>query len=881
MPTTIRNGAVPFPPADFHEALPLAAVAASGEVIHVNDAGRGCWGHIVGLRLPADVVEAMRTRGSGAVEPLPVPIGGHRVLCAPGPEGGWVLVGYTDTGVWEAEAPGALDALVETAPVALFRLRADGVVLYASPEAEVVTGRAAVSMSGRPFLKEVLHPEDRGRFDTALRQALREGSGHARARFERADGAIRRAEVRLRHDGHPHELTAALLDVTEHDEVASALLQSEALYQTFLEQSPVGIFHLDAEGVVTFENHCLRQLTGEEPEDAWIGRRLEEIVHLDARLGELTGEMLARGQAFDEHGLAFTRPDGDRRTLTVHGAPILHPEHGTVGAAVMVFDVTDERERELELRTLRRYDDAEPALRNAALTHASEHAFLDEAVRILGETAGADRAFVLLPAEDADAYEEEVRWAREPERSLVPLRVEGRSGALFAGLQPGTLSHLRGESARGPAATLLDALGAPEAVAFSFSARGGEGILLLTRSSGEGRWLAAERRALAPLAGLFETLWGWMRAEARYREVVTTIEDGLFAFGFDEGENRCFSFATRQVEALTGRPTAELLGGGVAWGEEVVHPEDRAALQSHERMLREGRESRLSYRIVRPDGTVRWLREGATPGRDAAGRIAVAGILSDVTDQKEAEASLLQAKQDAEAANRMKSTFLATMSHELRTPLGAIKGFAELLEEEVAALDSPPPEVTEFAQVIRTNATRVLRLVSDLLDLAKLQTDRLTLDRSPVPLAVLARGVASRYESRLAERGVDFLLPPHDAERIALGDPRRLEQVLDILLSNASKFTEEGVIAVSVGGDAQATTLSVSDSGVGIAEEYLSQLFEPFSQEDNRLNRNYEGSGLGLALAHRLTAAMGGEIAVESRKGEGTTFTLRLPSGDS
>jgi PAS domain S-box-containing protein len=895
--TTFRNGEPGAPPAvrsvaAFLDAplleqfghLPLAHVAASGEVTHVNAAGREVWGQLDGVRLPEALLASLRTRQSGALEPLPLPVGGMRVLTAPSrDDDGWLLVGYADTGAWRIEQLEG-DTVAQSAPVALLRLRGDGVVIYANPEAERLIGEPCAQMIGRTFGLELLFPEDRHRFTSALRAARRDGASSTRVRVQRPAGELARFEIRLTHVEEIDEVTAVLLDVTEHDEVTSALLQSEALYQTFLEQSPVGIVHLDREGVVTFENYRLRALTGEEPDAAWIGRRLHDVEGIDPRLVQLTSQMLEKGQSFGAANLTFTRACGAVRAVSVHGAPIRHPEQGTVGAALMVFDVTAEREREQELRTRRRYDSAEPALRNAALSLPTEHAFLDEAARILGETAGADQVFVLLAGEDADAYEEEVRWASEPERSLVPLRIDGPQGTLLADAssslqswndrQPGPAGEARQQ--------LLASLGATDALALPFSTTAERrGVLLLTRVTGDDNWSPAEHQALSQLAALFETLWGWMRAEARYREVVTTIEDSLYAFAFDSRGARSYSLVTRQMERLTGLTPTELLSGTISWKDDVVHPDDRGAVDAFERALREGREVRLVYRVNHRDGSVRWLRESSTPSRDPAGRLVVGGIVSDVTDQKEVEQSLMQAKQDAEAANRMKSTFLATMSHELRTPLGAIKGFSELLQEEVAELPHPSPEIVEFADVIRTNATKVLRLVSDLLDLAKLQTDRLALDRAPVALHAIVRPAADRHRARLAERGITLEEILASGDPIVQADMRRLDQVLEIVLSNADKFTEEGTVTVRTSNGDDGLAVAISDTGIGIAEEHLPRIFEPFMQEDNRLNRAYEGSGLGLALAQRLVLAMGGSIDVASKKGEGTTVSIVLPHADA
>ena len=847
--------------------LPLAELGPEGRVDYVNEAGLLHWGRILGLQVPEDILVHLGDSGSTSLAPLPVSFGGMRVLGVPAGEG-WVLIGFADR-----EAGGGAEGFAEDAPVALARVQKNGTPRYVNREFERLTGYTRDDDFASWL--EVVHPEDRHRITAALRSPDRTVVSF---RFQRGDGAMRRGEVHLQPSA-TGDLHAVLLDVTEQDEVEAALMQNEALYQIFLEQSPVGVLHVDRERVVTFENHRLRMMTGEEAEDAWIGRPLGEIEGIEERLCELVGEMLEGGRPFDEADFLFVRRDGERCYLRIHGAPIRHPERGIVGAALMLFDTTSEREREEELRVFRRYDEVEPALRNAALSLASTHAFLDEAARLIGETAQADQVFVLLPDEDADAYAEEIRWTREPERSLVPLCLDVEA---WPNLTPGRILYAREDLTTPEAHALLEAIGGHEAVALPFVTESEKVGLLLLGRTGERpeRWTPVERRALGRLGALFETLWSWLRAEARYRQVVTTVEDGLFSLGFGPDGVREYSFATRQVEALTGYAADALLSGAVSWRADVVHEEDRAAVEEHDRQLRDGRESRLIYRVRRRDGAVRWLRESATPSRNRAGRLVVAGVLSDVTEAKEAEADLVQAKQDAEAANRMKSTFLATMSHEIRTPLGAINGFAELLEEEVGALGEVPPEVTEFTDAIRTSARKVLRLVNDLFDLSSLQTGRLAVDRAPVPFHPIVSRIAAEDEPKFSGKGLTLDLDLAAGEPIVLGDAQRIEQVLRQLVSNALKFTEEGGVRITSTLEPSEVRLTVEDTGVGIGADYLPELFVPFSQEDNRLNRDYAGSGLGLAIVKRLVEAMDGRIEGESTKGEGTRFTLTLPRAD-
>jgi signal transduction histidine kinase len=217
------------------------------------------------------------------------------------------------------------------------------------------------------------------------------------------------------------------------------------------------------------------------------------------------------------------------------------------------------------------------------------------------------------------------------------------------------------------------------------------------------------------------------------------------------------------------------------------------------------------------------------------------------------------------------------MSHELRTPLGAIRGFAELLAIEVAEMPDAPPVVTEFTQTIGEASARALRLVSDLLDLARLETGALDLVLAPHDVAPLVRAAAARVAPDLARRGVALHVAA-DGAAVARADAARLEGVIGQLVGNAAAFTQAGRVGVCVARGESTVTIRVSDTGAGIDEAFLESLFEPFAQEDTRVNRDREGSGLGLAIARRLVEAMDGHLTVESVRGEGSAFTVTLPA---
>jgi signal transduction histidine kinase/CheY-like chemotaxis protein/HPt (histidine-containing phosphotransfer) domain-containing protein len=242
---------------------------------------------------------------------------------------------------------------------------------------------------------------------------------------------------------------------------------------------------------------------------------------------------------------------------------------------------------------------------------------------------------------------------------------------------------------------------------------------------------------------------------------------------------------------------------------------------------------------------------------------------------------LKRAKEAAEAANRAKSEFLANMSHEIRTPMTAILGFTDLLMTP----DLPQSEQREFLETIRRNGTALLDLINDILDLSRIEAEKLTFEKTDYPLRQIVDDVMSLMRVRAEEKRlrlhVDYDFPLPQTIRT---DPVRLRQILVNLVDNAVKFTDRGEVCLSVrcldeGGGARRMQFVVSDTGTGIPPNMVEHLFQPFVQADASVARRHGGSGLGLAISKRLANALGGDIVVRSESGIGSTFTLTIDAG--
>jgi len=380
------------------------------------------------------------------------------------------------------------------------------------------------------------------------------------------------------------------------------------------------------------------------------------------------------------------------------------------------------------------------------------------------------------------------------------------------------------------------------------------------------RLQAREQQVAAQTAALLES-------EARYRAIVEDqtelicryLPDGTITF---VNEAYCRYFGKRREELL-GRSFMPL-----------IPEEDRRSMEAQMTALgRENPVAAIEHRVILPDGEIRWQHWADRAIFDTRGQIGeFAGVGRDITDRKRAEEALQQAKEDAEAASRAKSEFLAVMSHEIRTPLNGVLGMAELL----LGTDLNPQQ-QRFANMIHRSGSALLATINDILDFSKIEAGRLELDITAFDPRELVEDTAALLAGRAHEKGLDLISDlPMELPATVQGDPIRLRQLLVNLVGNAIKFTEKGevVIRVRARADAEGNTrlhFAVADTGIGITPEVQARIFDSFTQADSSTNRRFGGTGLGLAISRRFVELMGGEIGVRSAPGAGSTFWFTVP----
>nr|WP_328595839.1 response regulator [Rugamonas aquatica] len=373
--------------------------------------------------------------------------------------------------------------------------------------------------------------------------------------------------------------------------------------------------------------------------------------------------------------------------------------------------------------------------------------------------------------------------------------------------------------------------------------------------------------------------------ERRMREITNNLPVAVYQFQMDASGQPRFRFMSPAITAITGLQASDVLEDG-AMLFALLDPDGRAGLLAQ--IADSARQHWSIHRRVEfgAQGLVaaRWVDIHCTCVHQHADEEVWNGYLADVTAEHTAGQALSAAKQTAEDATRSKSLFLANMSHEIRTPMNAIIGMSHL-----ALKTGLTPRQHDYVQKIQRAGQHLLGIINDILDFSKIEADKLQVENQPFELDQLLENLATLIGDKVNAKGLELVFDvAPDVPTALVGDALRLGQILINYANNAVKFTEQGEVAVTVrvrGSDEHHVLLhfAVRDTGIGLSEEQMRQLFQSFQQADASTTRKYGGTGLGLAISKKLAQLMGGEVGVESQPGLGSTFwfTARLEIGQS
>ena len=644
-------------------------------------------------------------------------------------------------------------------------------------------------------------------------------------------------------DGKIEKYVSIRTDISERKRAELALRESEAFSRGILESSLDCIKVLDLDGRLRYMSpggQTLLQIADVAP---LLGSIWAEMWEGEDRLAALRAVEAARRGSIGRFSGFCATACGSPKHWDVMISPIMDGAAKVTRLLAVSRDVTDRKRAELALREserrLRTIVDAEP-----------------ECVKVVGRDGHLlemnAAGLAMLEAESV----EEVR-ALGLLHFVVPeyhAAFAEMHAAVFRGQSGRLVFEVRGLKGT---RRWLDS----HAVPLCNAAGHIEAVLAVTRD------ITQQRRAELAMA----------QSEQRFR---TLVEGTDMVVWESDPETHTFTYVSPQAAGL-GYPIAEWYTPDF-WARHV-HPEDREQAVAFCRSEgAAGRNHRFQYRMLAADGRTVWIDdfcnvEGTRPadGPDGPGRRLERGVLVDITELREARAK-------AESASRAKSEFLANMSHEIRTPLTAILGFTDLLRED-GNLAAAPEGRLQAIETIRNAGQHLLTVINDLLDISKIEADKMTVEKISTPLVELLHEVTSLMRPRATGKGVAFTtrlataVPEH-----VLSDPTRLRQILMNLTGNAVKFTEAGAVSVTARVEAtngrSCLAFDIEDTGPGMSHEQAGRLFSAFGQGDSTVTRRHGGTGLGLTISRRLAALMGGDVTLlRTEPGKGSCFRLLLP----
>jgi|GEM_PF-1619714 len=367
------------------------------------------------------------------------------------------------------------------------------------------------------------------------------------------------------------------------------------------------------------------------------------------------------------------------------------------------------------------------------------------------------------------------------------------------------------------------------------------------------------------------------KSEEKFRDYTAVSSDWVWETGPDF---KVTYISERAFDAL-GVPAEEIIGREANEGVDTGYKHEE--WEVFRQLIRERRKFKeFQYRYNHPDGRIRYIRVSGKPIFDEKGAFAgYRGTGTDVTEAMKTQEEIRKAKTEAEHANEAKSEFLAKMSHELRTPLNAVIGYADVMREGIfGSIENE--RYQEYLTHIHGSGTHLLGLIDEILDLSKIEAGHVELQPETFELSRFVENTLTTVTPMAKARmnNLSMICPKNIGDIHA--DKSRLNQILLNLLSNACKFTEEGDVTLTVEteNDGREVVFAVCDTGIGIPENKMSDLFEEFTQVHPEMVRSYGGTGLGLSISKSLCEMMGGSISVESLPDQGSTFTIRMPRGE-
>ena len=771
------------------------------------------------------------------------------------------------------------ERLVENLPVGIFRTTESGEFVDMNAALTELFGVSEEHLRRAGSGMMYANPEDRAALLEVLR---REGKVEGELfPMQTQNGGDRwtRATITLTEENGDRYLEGIIEDVTERRRAEQALRQREQRFRSLFEEHSAPMLLVDPDtGAIERANAAAATFYGYDADDlaSMTVQDLNVLPPEEVAARRADADQRAQNRFVFPHQLE----SGEVRMVEVHSTPVTIEDQSLLFS--IIHDITERKEKEREARL--RSDAIEASTDGIAIIGADgTYVYVNEAH---AEAYGYDDSDAMLGQSWRICYGPD-ELDRFDENILPQLHEEGE--------WRGEVTGRTADGASFPQELTLTTFG------------GGVTISVVRDITERKRREAVLRERQEKIEALYEATRRLLRAESREEidaEIHGVLQD-VFAYPIRhtavvEENEIVVQNTTTEDEAdlppLSSHPVDgdTVAARALAAGEAVVVPDTRTL------------DNDIDYGDVRAAAGVPIGQRGVLiVGKDTEGDFdrmdlhlleVLGGYTALVLERLRRERALRDAKEGAEAARaeaeaardearkaaRLKSAFLANMSHEIRTPLTSIIGFAEVLGNEIQDLDASGAESLEQkVRFIQEGGNRLLDTLEGVLNLSKLEAGQMELDRHPVDLADQARRTAEELRPKADDKAIDLQVQAADPLPQAQADEGGVQIVIQNLLSNAIKYTEEGGdVWIRTYADDETVVLEVEDTGIGMEPDRAEELFEPFRQASEGMGREYEGSGVGLAVTRRAVTEMGGCVEVETEKGEGSRFVVRLPRAE-
>jgi two-component system, sensor histidine kinase and response regulator len=743
-------------------------------------------------------------------------------------------------------------SIFENAQIGISFFSIDGHAVFTNRAFQEMLGYSEQELSRLEEWDKIIQPDERvlgkERY-AALLQGKRDADEWEQ-RFVRRDGRIVVANARfsLLRDatGKPQYVASLTEDISERERAQEERNGVARQMQMLLESTGQGIYGIDLQGNCTFINRATCEMIDYRPEEA-LGRNMHDLVHHHKPDGSIypvdecpVFRAFKNGEGCRVDTEVIWRRDGTSIPVEYSSFPILEGTKIT-GAVVTVLDITERKRAEEKVR------ENEQLFRSIF-----ENAQIGIGVfKIAEQELSPNRAL-----QEMLGYSEKELSRLETWDEITPLDESAADAKRYGELVQGKREKDEWEQ------RLIRRDGRIVVTSVRFS--------LLRDAAGRPQYVASLQEDITERQRTENAL---LESEA-YNKLL--FQESIIPMLVLDCETRRYVDCNRAAALINGYSRREEMLGkttlDVSAPTQYDGTDTPSAALKRSKMGQEQGHSIFEWRHQRPDGTI-WDAEVHLTTFTYHGRKQFQLTLVDITERKQAERTLRQAKELAEEATKMKSDFLANMSHEIRTPMNAILGMTHLaLKTELT------PRQSDYLTKTKVAAQSLLGIINDILDFSKIESGKLELENTDFRVESVLENLSSVVSQKAHDKNLEFLIAaPHDLPVNLAGDALRLGQILINLVNNAVKFTDRGEVVVTIAMEERVSDriklkFSVRDSGIGMTPEQTARLFRPFTQADASTTRKYGGTGLGLSISKRLVEMMGGEIWAESTHGTGSTF---------